>query len=62
MRKWTTLFLALLLCAIMSTAACAQIALPDGTYAGEGSGFNLTVKIPVEVEIKDGAIAAVTIG
>ena len=62
MRKWTTLFLALLLSAIMSTAACAQIALPDGTYAGEGSGFNLTVKIPVEVEIKDGAIAAVTIG
>ena len=28
-----TLFLALLLSAIMSTAACAQIALPDGTYA-----------------------------
>ena len=62
MRKWTTLLLALLLTVVMSAAACAQIALPDGTYAGEGSGFNLTVKIPVEVEIKDGAIAAVTIG
>ena len=43
MRKWTTLFLALLLCAIMSTAACAQIALPDGTYAGEGSGFKADI-------------------
>ena len=31
MRKWTTLFLALLLTVIMTSAACAQIALPDGT-------------------------------
>ena len=62
MRKGYTLILALLLVMSMAAAACAQINLPDGVYAGEGSGFNLTVKIPVEVAVKDGAIETVAIG
>lgn len=40
----------------------AAAALVDGTYTGEGRGFNLTVKVPVTVEVKDGAIASVTVG
>ena len=36
--------------------------LADGTYTGEGFGFNLTVRVPVTVEVKDGAIAAVEVG
>ena len=53
MKKWFSLILALALSCMMLTAG-AEIALEDGVYAGEGSGFNLTVKVPVEVEIKDG--------
>ena len=36
--------------------------LTDGSYAAEGAGFNLTVPVPVTVEVKDGKIAAVTLG
>ena len=36
--------------------------LEDGTYTGEGFGFNLTVRVPVTVEVKDGAIASVEVG
>ena len=36
-------------------------ALVDGTYEGEGSGFNLTQKVHVTVEVKDGKIANVTV-
>ena len=41
-----------------STAAAAETAetapLDDGSYSAEGSGFNLTVRMPVMVEVKDG--------
>lgn len=40
----------------------AETALVDGVYTGEGSGFNLTQKVQVTVEIKDGKIASVTVG
>ncbi len=36
--------------------------LTDGSYTAEGFGFNLTVRIPVTVEVADGKIAAVTVG
>ena len=62
MKKGFSLFVALVLALSLAVTACAEIALPDGVYAGEGSGFNLTVKVPVEVEIKEGKIAAVTVG
>ena len=62
MKKWLSLALAIALVCMMGMTAVAEIALPDGVYAGEGSGFNLTVKVPVEVEIKDGKIAGVTVG
>ena len=40
----------------------ASAPLADGTYTGEGFGFNLTVRVPVTVEVKDGAIASVEVG
>lgn len=40
----------------------AETALVDGVYTGDGSGFNLTQKVQVTVEIKDGKIASVTVG
>ena len=43
-------------------AAEAGSGLADGTYAGEGSGFNLTVKVPVTVEVAGGKIASVEVG
>ena len=36
--------------------------LKDGSFSGEGFGFNLTQKVPVTVEVKDGKLAAVTVG
>ena len=39
-----------------------ETALVDGVYTGEGRGFNLTQKVQVTVEIKDGKIASVTVG
>ena len=36
--------------------------LTDGSYEAEGFGFNLTVRIPVTVEVKDGKIASVEVG
>ena len=36
--------------------------LTDGSYTAEGFGFNLTVRIPVTVEVKDGKIASVEVG
>ena len=44
-------------------AAPAEAApLADGTYEGEGFGFNLTVRVPVTVEVADGKLASVTVG
>ena len=40
----------------------AGAGLADGTYTGEGTGFNLTVKVPVTVEVKDGRLASVEVG
>ena len=39
-----------------------ETALVDGVYTGEGRGFNLTQKVQVTVEIKDGKIVSVTVG
>lgn len=39
-----------------------ETALVDGVYTGEERGFNLTQKVQVTVEIKDGKIASVTVG
>lgn len=36
--------------------------LVDGTYQGEGFGFNLTKRVPVTVEVKDGRLASVEVG
>ena len=36
--------------------------LTDGSYSAEGFGFNLTVRVPVTVEVKDGRLAAITVG
>jgi fumarate reductase flavoprotein subunit len=36
--------------------------LTDGVYQAEGFGFNLTVRVPVTVEVKDGKIASVEVG
>ena len=44
------------------TSEPAGTALADGVYTGEGNGFNLTAKIPVTVEVKDGKIASVEVG
>ena len=30
--------------------------LADGSYSAEGFGFNLTVRVPVTVEVKDGKL------
>ena len=49
MKKWLSLALAIALVCMMGMTAMAEIALPDGVYAGEGSGFNLTVKVTVVV-------------
>ncbi len=38
------------------------IVAKDGTYTAEVTGFNLTGKVPVTVEIKDGKMASITIG
>ena len=43
-------------------AAAEAAPLADGTYQGEGFGFNLTKRVPVTVEVKDGRIAAVEVG
>ena len=43
-------------------SAEAPAPLADGSYTGEGFGFNLTVRVPVTVEVKDGAIASVEVG
>ena len=37
-------------------------ALVDGTYEGEGAGFELTAKVPVTVEVADGKITSVAVG
>ncbi len=42
--------------------AAEGAALVDGTYQGEGFGFNLTVRVPVTVEVKDGKLASVEVG
>ena len=36
--------------------------LVDGSYSAEGFGFNLTVRVPVTVEVKDGMLAAIEVG
>ena len=36
--------------------------LTDGEYSSTGAGFNLTVPMPVTVEVKDGRLASVTVG
>ena len=36
--------------------------LTDGTYQGEGFGFNLTKRVPVTVEVRDGRLASVEVG
>jgi len=44
-------------------SAAAELApLADGSYTGEGFGFNLTVKVPVTVTVENGAITAVEVG
>jgi len=40
----------------------AVLTMTDGTYTAEGSGFNLTTKIPVTVSVKDNKISEITIG
>ena len=44
------------------SAAAEAAPLTDGTYSAEGFGFNLTVRVPVTVEVQDGKLAAVTVG
>ena len=52
--------------AIFAEAAGVEAAEPapleDGSYSAEGFGFNLTVRMPVTVEVKDGKLAAITVG
>ncbi len=43
-------------------AADTGAPLIDGSYQGEGFGFNLTVRVPVTVEVKDGRLAAIEVG
>ena len=42
--------------------AAEAAALVDGSYSAEGFGFNLTVRVPVTVEVKDGQLAAIEVG
>lgn len=40
----------------------SEVKAQDGTYQAEARGFSLTAKVPVTVEIKDGKMAAISIG
>lgn len=40
----------------------APVTAQDGTYTAQAGGFNLTQKVTVTVEIKDGKMASITIG
>ena len=42
--------------------AAETIPLTDGSYSAEGFGFNLTVRVPVTVEVKDGKLASIEVG
>ena len=43
-------------------AAAEAAPLADGSYSAEGFGFNLTVRMPVTVEVKDGKLASIEVG
>lgn len=43
-------------------APTKALTMNDGTYTAEGSGFSLTAKIPVTVEVKDNKITSITVG
>lgn len=42
--------------------AAGAAPLVDGSYSAEGFGFNLTVRVPVTVELKDGKLASIEVG